>query len=212
MPETSPKDVIFWFDYSCPYCYMGLVRLETLQKETPFSVDRRPYLLRPEATRPSIARNPTSLLSAGPTSPPWLTKPPLTQRSTGLTPNSIAPLRRPIGGQAPTWEVSTCSETWRRLAGWTGKQWLTGWVRPLQRLGSGGTRSRCQARHRRNALLPHPGSYVHRQRNAGNTALGHHGGRLTGPLPTRHPGHNPVIIMKIALGRAVPSPSGRGLG
>ncbi len=52
MPNVSPQDVIFWYDYSCPYCYMGLVRLETLQKETPFSVERKPYLLRPDSTLP----------------------------------------------------------------------------------------------------------------------------------------------------------------
>ena len=58
MPSASPQEVVFWYDYSCPYCYMGLVRLETLQKETPFSVDRRPYLLRPESDTPVYSEKP----------------------------------------------------------------------------------------------------------------------------------------------------------
>ena len=41
--------VTFWFDYTCPHSHLGLLRLETLSKELAFTIDRRPYLLRPDA-------------------------------------------------------------------------------------------------------------------------------------------------------------------
>ena len=41
--------VTFWFDYTCPHCHLGLQGLDTLSKELAFTIDRRPYLLRPDA-------------------------------------------------------------------------------------------------------------------------------------------------------------------
>ncbi len=41
--------VTVWFDYTCPHCHIGLKRLDTLSGELAFTVDRRPYLLRPDA-------------------------------------------------------------------------------------------------------------------------------------------------------------------
>lgn len=41
--------VTFWFDYTCPHSHLGLQRLDTLSEELAFTIDRRPYLLRPDA-------------------------------------------------------------------------------------------------------------------------------------------------------------------
>jgi predicted DsbA family dithiol-disulfide isomerase len=41
--------VTVWSDYVCPWCFIGLTELRTLEKELEFEVDWRPYLLRPEA-------------------------------------------------------------------------------------------------------------------------------------------------------------------
>ena len=41
--------VTFWFDYTCPHCHLGMQGLDTLSKELAFTIDRRPYLLRPDA-------------------------------------------------------------------------------------------------------------------------------------------------------------------
>jgi len=41
--------VTVWFDYTCPHCYIGLRRLDTLSGELALTIDRRPYLLRPDA-------------------------------------------------------------------------------------------------------------------------------------------------------------------
>ena len=41
--------VTFWFDYTCPHCHLGLQGLNTLSKELAFTIDLRPYLLRPDA-------------------------------------------------------------------------------------------------------------------------------------------------------------------
>lgn len=41
--------VTVWFDYSCPHCHRGLGWLDTLSGEMPLTIDRRPYLLRPDA-------------------------------------------------------------------------------------------------------------------------------------------------------------------
>lgn len=41
--------VTVWSDYVCPWCFIGLTELRTLEKEFEFEVDWRPYLLRPEA-------------------------------------------------------------------------------------------------------------------------------------------------------------------
>ena len=41
--------VTVWFDYTCPHCHIGLGRLDTLSGELALTIDRRPYLLRPDA-------------------------------------------------------------------------------------------------------------------------------------------------------------------
>lgn len=41
--------VTIWFDYTCPHCYFGMQRLDTLSGELAFTISRRPYLLRPDA-------------------------------------------------------------------------------------------------------------------------------------------------------------------
>jgi len=41
--------VTTWFDYTCPHSHLGLQRLDTLSEELAFTIDRRPYLLRPDA-------------------------------------------------------------------------------------------------------------------------------------------------------------------
>ena len=41
--------VTVWFDYSCPHCHRGLGWLDVLSGELPLTIDRRPYLLRPDA-------------------------------------------------------------------------------------------------------------------------------------------------------------------
>jgi len=41
--------VTVWFDYTCPHCHIGLGRLDALSGEMALTVDRRPYLLRPDA-------------------------------------------------------------------------------------------------------------------------------------------------------------------
>ena len=41
--------VTVWFDYTCPHCHIGLRRLDTLSGELALTIDRRPYLLRPDA-------------------------------------------------------------------------------------------------------------------------------------------------------------------
>jgi len=42
--------VTVWFDYTCPHCHIGLRRLDALSRELAFTIDRRPYLLRPDAS------------------------------------------------------------------------------------------------------------------------------------------------------------------
>ena len=46
---SSEVVVTVWFDYTCPHSHIGLRRLETLSGELAFTIDRRPYLLRPGA-------------------------------------------------------------------------------------------------------------------------------------------------------------------
>lgn len=46
---SSDVVVTVWFDYSCPHCHIGLRRLDTLSGEMALTIDRRPYLLRPDA-------------------------------------------------------------------------------------------------------------------------------------------------------------------
>lgn len=46
--------VTVWFDYTCPHSHVGLGRLDTLSEELPLTIDRRPYLLRPDAPLNSV--------------------------------------------------------------------------------------------------------------------------------------------------------------
>ena len=46
--------VTVWFDYTCPHCHVGLGRLDSLSGEVAFTIDRRPYLLRPHAPINSV--------------------------------------------------------------------------------------------------------------------------------------------------------------
>jgi len=61
--------VTVWFDYTCPHCHIGLGRLDALSGEMALTVDRRPYLLRPDAplntvlVPPKPSRQPMNLLA-----------------------------------------------------------------------------------------------------------------------------------------------------
>lgn len=46
---TGAAIVTVWFDFTCPHCHLGLQRLDGLSVELNFTIDRRPYLLRPTA-------------------------------------------------------------------------------------------------------------------------------------------------------------------
>ena len=46
---TSPITLTVWSDYVCPWCYIGLTELATLEKDFEFTVDWRPFMLRPGA-------------------------------------------------------------------------------------------------------------------------------------------------------------------
>ena len=46
---SSGAVVTVWFDYTCPHCHIGLGRLDKLSAELAFIIDRRPFLLRPDA-------------------------------------------------------------------------------------------------------------------------------------------------------------------
>ena len=46
--------VTVWFDYTCPHCHIGLGRLANLSGELAFTIDHRPYLLRPDAPINSV--------------------------------------------------------------------------------------------------------------------------------------------------------------
>ena len=67
-PDLSGNVLVtVWFDYTCPHCHIGLGRLDALCGEMALTVDRRPYLLRPDAPlntvlvqeRPVEAQSPT---------------------------------------------------------------------------------------------------------------------------------------------------------
>lgn len=45
----APFTVTVWSDYVCPWCYVGTSELATLSGEFDFTVDWRPFLLRPDA-------------------------------------------------------------------------------------------------------------------------------------------------------------------
>ena len=48
MAATHPVTVTVWQDYTCPFCYVSLGRLDLLARELDFQVDRRPFLLNPD--------------------------------------------------------------------------------------------------------------------------------------------------------------------
>jgi len=64
---SSDVVVTVWFDYTCPHCHIGLRRLDGLSAELALTIDRRPYLLRPDAPingflgqdRPAGSQSPT---------------------------------------------------------------------------------------------------------------------------------------------------------
>ena len=54
-PKLSGEVVVtVWFDYTCPHCHIGLRRLDALSGELALTIDRRPYLLRPDAPIPGF--------------------------------------------------------------------------------------------------------------------------------------------------------------
>ena len=44
---TEPVHLIVWSDYLCPWCYLGTVRLRTLEEEGAVRLEWRSFLLRP---------------------------------------------------------------------------------------------------------------------------------------------------------------------
>ena len=56
MTAISPATVTVWYDYTCPWCYVGLVRLDEAATATGAVIDRRPYLLAPERPAAGEAR------------------------------------------------------------------------------------------------------------------------------------------------------------
>ena len=46
---SSNVVVTVWFDYTCPHSHIGLGRLDALSGELAVTIDRRPFLLRPDA-------------------------------------------------------------------------------------------------------------------------------------------------------------------
>ena len=45
---VRPLQIIAYSDYVCPWCYIGLQRIEELQREFPVEVEWRPFELHPE--------------------------------------------------------------------------------------------------------------------------------------------------------------------
>ena len=45
---ASAPVITVWSDYVCPWCYVGLTEVEKLRQQWDFSIDWRPFLLRPE--------------------------------------------------------------------------------------------------------------------------------------------------------------------
>lgn len=45
---VRPLEIIAYSDYVCPWCYIGLQRIEELQREFPVAVEWRPFELHPE--------------------------------------------------------------------------------------------------------------------------------------------------------------------
>ena len=48
MPTANPITVTVWYDYTCPWCYVGLIRLDAAAAARGAVIDRRPYLLAPD--------------------------------------------------------------------------------------------------------------------------------------------------------------------
>lgn len=46
--EAAPLRIIAYSDYVCPWCYIGLHRIEQLEREFPVAVEWRPFELHPE--------------------------------------------------------------------------------------------------------------------------------------------------------------------
>jgi len=50
-PTLEPLRITAYSDYVCPWCYIGLLRIEQLQREFPVAVEWRPFELHPETPR-----------------------------------------------------------------------------------------------------------------------------------------------------------------
>ena len=51
LPEAAPLRIVAYSDYVCPWCYIGLPRIDRLQREFPVEVEWRPFELHPETPR-----------------------------------------------------------------------------------------------------------------------------------------------------------------
>jgi predicted DsbA family dithiol-disulfide isomerase len=49
--RTLPLRIVAYSDYVCPWCYIGLHRIDRLQREFPVAVEWRPFELHPETPR-----------------------------------------------------------------------------------------------------------------------------------------------------------------
>ncbi len=78
VPELSGNiSVTVWFDYSCPHCHRGLAWLDTLSGELPLTIDRRPYLLRPDAPLNTVLAQERATETASPSQTESGRRPPL---------------------------------------------------------------------------------------------------------------------------------------
>ena len=61
-PETTPIEVDFVADLACPWCFLGLVRLDRAPRRAPIPdyLRWRPYLLNPRMPAEGMDRPPTS--------------------------------------------------------------------------------------------------------------------------------------------------------
>ena len=69
--------VTVWFDYTCPHCHIGLGRLDSLSGELALTIDRRPYLLRPDAPLNTVLAQERSAETQLPTHESHGLRPPL---------------------------------------------------------------------------------------------------------------------------------------
>ncbi len=88
--------VTVWFDYTCPHSHRGLGWLDTLSGELPLVIDRRPYLLRPDAPLSSV-------LALAPT----VDAEPPTQSSPGRRPPLAPPGAQPAAEPFSSRSLST---------------------------------------------------------------------------------------------------------